>query len=118
MLTQKKTRIWSKVFLAITCTFASLGLTRPISTAEGAVYTMTNVAAGNSVVVYSSSADGTISAPAFIPIGGAGTGAGLGSQGAGTGAASVFHQTLEPQCEAARGECSDGQIVAANAACD
>jgi 6-phosphogluconolactonase (cycloisomerase 2 family) len=82
MPTQKNSRIWDSAFLAITCSFASLGVTTPISAAEGAVYTMTNAAAGNSVVMYSRSADGTISAPAFVPTGGAGTGGGLGSQGA------------------------------------
>jgi 6-phosphogluconolactonase len=82
MPTQKNGRIWNKVFPAITCIYVSLGLTAALSAAEGAVYTMTNAAAGNSVVMYSRSADGMISAPAEIPTGGAGTGGGLGSQGA------------------------------------
>ena len=82
MPTQKNSRIWNKVFPAITCIYVSLGLTVALSAAEGAVYTMTNAAAGNSVVMYSRSADGMISAPAEIPTGGAGTGGGLGSQGA------------------------------------
>ena len=82
MLRQTKTWIWNKAFLAITCAFASLGATTPVSAAEGAVYTMTNAAAGNAVVMYNRSADGTISAPAQIPTGGTGTGGGLGSQGA------------------------------------
>ena len=79
---QKNSRIWNKVLPAITCSLLTLGVTTPISAAEGAVYTMTNAAASNSVVVYSRSADGTISAPAVILTGGAGTGSGLGSQGA------------------------------------
>src|SRR5215471_11510338 len=48
----------------------------------GAVYTMTNAASGNAVVAYERSADGTISRPQTFPTGGAGLGAGLGSQGA------------------------------------
>lgn len=82
MSTQKNSRIWNNAFLLIACSLLALGITTPISAAEGAVYAMTNAAASNSVVVYSRSGDGTISAPAFVPTGGAGTGGGLGSQSA------------------------------------
>jgi 6-phosphogluconolactonase len=49
---------------------------------DGAVYTMTNAAAGNSVVAYRRMADGSLKAGRMVPTGGQGTGAGLGSQGA------------------------------------
>jgi 6-phosphogluconolactonase (cycloisomerase 2 family) len=54
----------------------------PAIGAPGAVYTMTNSAGGNSVVMYSRSADGSLSGPRLFATGGSGSGAGLGSQGA------------------------------------
>ncbi len=48
----------------------------------GAVYTMTNAAGPNSVVVYNRLSDGTLEPAGMVPTGGSGTGAGLGSQGA------------------------------------
>ena len=48
----------------------------------GAVYTLTNSPAGNAVLVYDRSADGTLTAEAPVWTSGVGTGAGLGSQGA------------------------------------
>jgi 6-phosphogluconolactonase len=48
----------------------------------GAVYTMTNAAAANDLVVYARMADGSLGAPSYVPTGGKGSGAGLGSQGA------------------------------------
>ncbi len=48
----------------------------------GAVYTLTNSAAGNSVAVFDRAADGTLTAAGTFATGGVGTGAGLGSQGA------------------------------------
>ena len=47
----------------------------------GAVYTQTNAASGNSVVMLSRSGDGTLAAPRYFPTGGLGAGASLGSQG-------------------------------------
>lgn len=47
-----------------------------------AVYTISNAAAGNAVVVYARAADGTLSPAVTYPTGGTGTGASLGSQGA------------------------------------
>ncbi len=47
-----------------------------------AVYTITNNANGNEVVVYERSANGSLSFMASYPTGGLGSGAGLGSQGA------------------------------------
>ena len=48
----------------------------------GAVYTMTNAAAGNSVVAFRRGSDGTLEPAGAFSTGGQGTGAGLGSQGA------------------------------------
>ena len=49
---------------------------------RGAVYTLTNSAAGNAVAVFERAADGALSPEGTVPTGGLGTGAGLGSQGA------------------------------------
>ncbi|MBI5565931.1 MAG: beta-propeller fold lactonase family protein [Chloroflexi bacterium] len=48
----------------------------------GAVYTLTNAAAGNEVVIFNRAADGTLMAAGTVATGGLGTGGGLGSQGA------------------------------------
>jgi 6-phosphogluconolactonase len=48
----------------------------------GAVYTLTNSAAGNAVAVFDRGIDGTLTAHGTYPTDGAGTGAALGSQGA------------------------------------
>jgi 6-phosphogluconolactonase len=48
----------------------------------GAVYTLTNSPAGNAVVAYSRTADGTLTQQGTFATGGNGTGTGLGSQGA------------------------------------
>lgn len=48
--------------------------------APGAVYTMTNAAAGNEVLVYPRAAQGALSAPTAFATGGLGTGSGLGNQ--------------------------------------
>ena len=48
----------------------------------GGVFTSTNAASGNSIVAFPSAADGTLGAPGIYPTGGAGSGAGLGNQGA------------------------------------
>jgi 6-phosphogluconolactonase len=47
----------------------------------GAVYTMSNAAAGNSVIVFDRLSDGRLVAAGEVSTGGAGTGAGLGNQG-------------------------------------
>ena len=49
--------------------------------ANGAVYTITNAATGNSVAYFSRSADGALNLVATYATGGKGTGANLGSQG-------------------------------------
>jgi 6-phosphogluconolactonase (cycloisomerase 2 family) len=68
----------------IAVVMASLGLVAgPASAAEaGAVFTMSNAADGNEVVVFARADDGTLSHLANYATGGTGTGAGLGSQGA------------------------------------
>ena len=48
----------------------------------GAVYTSTNAAAGNAVVVFDRAADGSLTQAGSYATGGLGTGSGLGSQGA------------------------------------
>jgi 6-phosphogluconolactonase len=50
--------------------------------AAGAVYALTNAPAGNAVLAYARRADGSLALAGSFPTGGAGTGAGLGSQGA------------------------------------
>jgi 6-phosphogluconolactonase (cycloisomerase 2 family) len=50
--------------------------------AIGQLYTMSNAAAGNEILVYDRLPDGGLSKIANIPTGGQGTGAGLGNQGA------------------------------------
>ena len=49
---------------------------------QGAVYTLTNRAAGNAVAVFARAADGSLAAAGEVPTGGLGTGGGLGNQGA------------------------------------
>ncbi len=50
--------------------------------AAGKVFTMSNDAAGNAVVVFDRAANGTLTAAGSVPTGGLGSGAELGSQGA------------------------------------
>jgi 6-phosphogluconolactonase (cycloisomerase 2 family) len=50
--------------------------------ATGAAYTISNAAAGNRLVVYSRSADGSLTPAGSVSAGGLGSGAGLASQGA------------------------------------
>src|SRR5690349_24122514 len=53
------------------------------SDGQRAVYTLTNQVAGNAVAVFNRAADGTLTAAGTVATGGPGTGAGLGSRGAG-----------------------------------
>jgi len=48
----------------------------------GAVFTMNNAVAGNAVLVFQRSANGTLTAAGSVPTGGLGAGTGLGNQGA------------------------------------
>jgi len=62
------------------------GFTSPVSAASdhsvGAVYTLSNDASGNAVLVYDRSANGSLAFKGSYATGGLGSGAGLGSQGA------------------------------------
>ena len=58
------------------------GVASAASGSAGAVYAITNAAAGNEVAVFSRADDGTLTAAGSVATGGLGTGAGLGSQGA------------------------------------
>jgi 6-phosphogluconolactonase len=49
---------------------------------DGAVYALTNAPGGNAVVAYDRASDGALTPAGTYPTGGAGSGAGLGSQGA------------------------------------
>src|SRR5260370_23022790 len=48
----------------------------------GAVYAMTNTAAGNSILIFNRAANGALANAGSVATGGAGKGSGLGSQGA------------------------------------
>lgn len=50
--------------------------------APGAVYTMTNAAAGNAILIFDRAANGALANAGSVPTGGKGQGSGLGSQGA------------------------------------
>ena len=67
--------------LAATMAAGSYSTTAAAQPAVGAAYTMTNLAAGNAVVVYRRGPDGALTMAGTVPTGGAGTGAGLGNQG-------------------------------------
>lgn len=54
----------------------------PVGAKVGAVFTLTNAAAGNAVLVFDRSSDGTLTPAGSVPTGGVGSGAGLGSQNA------------------------------------
>jgi 6-phosphogluconolactonase len=60
----------------------ALGLTAPAAAAVPVVFTMDNSAGANSLVVFQGGPDGSLGPPQMVQTGGAGTGAGLGSQGA------------------------------------
>lgn len=49
---------------------------------SGALYTMSNAADGNAVIVFERGTDGTLAPAGIYPTGGTGTGGGLGNQGA------------------------------------
>jgi hypothetical protein len=63
MFNQRVNSFWAKAVLTIGAVLVSSALSRPATAAAGAVYTMNNSAAGNGVVMYSRSADGTLRQP-------------------------------------------------------
>ena len=77
----------ARLFLTAVFLFALVaGITSPASAASqsayGAVYTLTNAASGNEVLVYNRSSDGSLAFQGSYATGGLGSGAGLGSQSA------------------------------------
>ena len=68
--------------LLATLVLAAAATASSSDNSPGAVYTLTNSPAGNAVAVFGRAADGTLAPQGQFPTGGAGTGAGLGSQGA------------------------------------
>lgn len=75
----------SYLFLAIALVIAvaPLGVGRASAADDpGAVYTISNAAAGNEVIVFDRAADGSLALRESVATGGLGTGANLGSQGA------------------------------------
>src|SRR4051812_13139906 len=69
------------VVIAVTASLAS-AVSAMAASAPGAVYALTNAPAGNAVVAYDRAGDGALTLAGSYPTGGAGSGAGLGSQGA------------------------------------
>lgn len=82
----KQTTRWTlrTVFavLALTALAPVAGAHDDDEATRGAVFTMSNAAAGNSVLIFDRAADGTLTAAGSVSTGGLGTGAGLGNQGA------------------------------------
>ena len=77
----------ARVFLsAVFLLVLTVGITSPVAAASkddvGAVYTSTNAANGNEILVYNRAADGSIVYQGSYATGGLGSGAGLGSQSA------------------------------------
>jgi 6-phosphogluconolactonase len=69
------------MLLAMSFVLSSVGVAAAAGNG-GAVYTLTNSAAGNAVAIFNRGADGTLTAAGTVATGGLGTGVGLGSQGA------------------------------------
>ena len=69
------------LFLAALCA-ALFAVPAMANSGQDNVYTLTNSAAGNSVLVFDRDADGSLTAAGSVASGGLGSGSGLGSQGA------------------------------------
>lgn len=71
------------VALAVAVTVgATTASARSAGGKDGSVYTLSNAAAGNAVLVFDRADNGTLTPAGSVPTGGLGTGAGLGSQNA------------------------------------
>lgn len=70
------------VAAALAAAFLVLAAPAMANGGRGAVYTLTNQASGNEVAIFERAADGSLTPAGSVGTGGAGTGAGLGSQGA------------------------------------
>jgi 6-phosphogluconolactonase len=80
-------RMRQLVVAAALASGALLATAAPAMAADGnrggkAVYTLTNSPSGNAVAIFDRASDGSLTADGTVPTGGAGTGIGLGSQGA------------------------------------
>ena len=82
MIARSRTRVVALAIVTTVVTAFAWGADAPEADAPGAVYALTNAPAGNAVVVWDRAGDGTLTPAGSYPTGGAGTGAGLGSQGA------------------------------------
>lgn len=84
-MSRRKLSIGTALSVMAVLVFAATGAgTAPAAAQEaaGAVYTLSNDASGNAVVVLNRAADGTLSPAGSVSTGGLGSGGGLGSQGA------------------------------------
>ncbi|HEV2126837.1 MAG TPA: beta-propeller fold lactonase family protein, partial [Chloroflexota bacterium] len=84
-MTRSRGRRPLKLLLVLAIIVSSLAISGGAALAQGnsgAVYTLTNNAAGNEVAVFSRMADGSLTRTASVSTGGLGSGDGLGSQGA------------------------------------
>src|SRR5438034_1284028 len=84
---RKNTLGFMKTFLALALLLPAIalgsgGAAHASGHAVGAVYTLTNDAAGNRVVAFDQASDGTLTLEGSYATGGLGSGNGLGSQGA------------------------------------
>jgi hypothetical protein len=75
-------RLLSFVVLSIALLTVAVSAAAAGGSNVGAVYAISNAAAGNALVSYSRAADGSLTPAGSVPAGGLGTGAGLASQGA------------------------------------
>ena len=78
---------YSRLFVVAALLLASFAVVSGSASAQGrgpsgAVYTLTNAAAGNEVAVFDRASDGTLTPAYTVPTGGLGTGSSLSSQGA------------------------------------
>lgn len=72
----------SSIFATIFLAFAASAAAGTGANSVGAAYTISNAVAGNQLVVYSRSSDGSLAPAGSVSAGGLGTGGGLASQGA------------------------------------
>jgi 6-phosphogluconolactonase len=75
-------RLIASVMFILPLVAGTAGIATASDGKPGAVYTMTNSAAGNAIQEYARAADGTLTSGGIFSTGGLGSGSGLGSQGA------------------------------------
>jgi 6-phosphogluconolactonase len=78
----RRTKLLTTTGLSVLLALGATGTVLAAPDKQGAVYTLSNSAAGNAVLAYARDADGGLSPIASYSTGGAGSGGGLGSQGA------------------------------------